>query len=133
RAALVSAARSLGAPDDLDLVLERPKDPSHGDWATNLAMTLARPLRRKPADIARDLVAKLDLAAAGIERVHIVNLGRSVQARLAQLDGRDVPIPDGGYHGEYILDIAQRYRAEHLGDAKGTDLDAITKFAVKEL
>ena len=71
RAALVSAARSLGAPDDLDPVLERPKDPSHGDWATNLAMTLARPLRRKPADIARDLVAKLDLAAAGIERVEI--------------------------------------------------------------
>jgi len=224
RAALVSAARSLGAPDDLDPALERPKDPSHGDWATNLAMTLARPLRRKPADIARDLVAKLDLAAAGIERVEIagpgfinfhvaagttagalgdilakgptygssnagascpvnvefvsanptgplhvghgrqaalgdaiaslleftgwkasrefyyndggvqiMNLGRSVQARLAQLDGRDVPIPDGGYHGEYILDIAQRYRAEHPDDAKGADLGAITKFAVKEL
>ncbi|HWG35803.1 MAG TPA: DALR anticodon-binding domain-containing protein [Gemmatimonadaceae bacterium] len=75
RAALVSAARSLGAPDDLDPVMERPKDPSHGDWATNVAMTLARPLRRKPADIARDLVAKLDLAAAGIERVEIAGPG----------------------------------------------------------
>src|SRR6185312_10617602 len=56
RAALVSAARSLGAPDDVNPVLERPKDPVHGEWATNLAMTLARPLRRKPAEIARDLV-----------------------------------------------------------------------------
>ena len=65
--------------------------------------------------------------------VQIMNLGRSVQARLAQLDGRDVPIPDGGYHGEYILDIAQRYRSAFPGDAKGADLDAITRFAVKEL
>ena len=75
RAALVTAARTLGAPDDLDPVLERPKDPVHGEWATNLAMTLARPLRRKPADIARDLVAKLDLAAAGVERVEIAGPG----------------------------------------------------------
>ncbi|MBT8405634.1 MAG: hypothetical protein KJP18_17385, partial [Gemmatimonadetes bacterium] len=28
--------------------LERPRDPSHGDWATNLAMTLAGRLRRAP-------------------------------------------------------------------------------------
>ncbi len=48
RAELVRAARELGAGDDVDPVLEHPRDPSLGDWATNLAMTLARPLKKRP-------------------------------------------------------------------------------------
>ncbi|MDQ4146109.1 MAG: arginine--tRNA ligase, partial [Pseudomonadota bacterium] len=39
----------------------------------------------------------------------IENLGLSVQARLAQLAGQERPIPPGGYHGEYICELAQRY------------------------
>ncbi|HEY9429282.1 MAG TPA: hypothetical protein VIR34_19125, partial [Gemmatimonadaceae bacterium] len=46
RAALIDAARELGAPETIEPQLERPRDPSHGEWATNLAMTLARPLRK---------------------------------------------------------------------------------------
>ena len=57
RDALIQAARTLGAPDPIEPVVERPRDPAFGDWTTNLAMTLARSLRRKPQDIARDLVA----------------------------------------------------------------------------
>ncbi len=41
RAELVRAAVSLGAPDSIEPVIERPRDPSFGDWATNLALTLA--------------------------------------------------------------------------------------------
>ena len=44
RAELVRAAHSLGAPDGVEPVLERPRDPSFGDWATNVAMVLAKPL-----------------------------------------------------------------------------------------
>src|SRR5207253_3471591 len=40
----------------------------------------------------------------------IANLARSVQARIAQLRGRPVALPEGGYHGEYIRDIAEHYR-----------------------
>ena len=42
RDALIQAARTLGAPDPIDPVVERPRDPAFGDWTTNLAMTLAR-------------------------------------------------------------------------------------------
>jgi arginyl-tRNA synthetase len=35
RAELVRAAQSLGAPDTVDPVIERPRDPSFGDWATS--------------------------------------------------------------------------------------------------
>jgi arginyl-tRNA synthetase len=39
--------------------VENTRDAAHGDLATNLAMTLAKPLKRKPRDIAEALVARL--------------------------------------------------------------------------
>ena len=75
RAELVRAARELGAGDDVDPVLEHPRDPSLGDWATNLAMTLARPLRKRPGEIAGELRDRMHLADAGVERVEIAGPG----------------------------------------------------------
>ncbi len=45
-------------------------------------------------------------------------LGASVRARLAQIDsGADsVDIPEGGYHGEYILDIARLWRETYADE-----------------
>jgi arginyl-tRNA synthetase len=63
----------------------------------------------------------------------IANLATSVQARIHQLQGRDAEIPEGGYHGEYIRDIAQGYVAAHSNDPEGKDLDAVRRFAVSEL
>ena len=74
RAVLVEAARAIGAPDAAEPVLERPRDRAHGDWATSLAMMLARPLRRKPRDIAQDLVARIDLASI-VQRVEVAGPG----------------------------------------------------------
>ena len=75
RAALVDAARELGAPDTIAPVLERPRDPVNGDWSTNLAMMLAKPLEEKPRTLAARLVEKLDLAAAGVSKVDIAGPG----------------------------------------------------------
>jgi arginyl-tRNA synthetase len=224
RAELARAARSLGAPADVDPLLERPRDPAFGDWATNVAMVLAKPLGRKPRDLAQDLVKALDFQTAGLagaevagpgfinlrmsadtvadglralvaagERyghdeagaakpvvvefvsanptgplhvghgrqaalgdaiasllewtgwrvsrefyyndagVQIENLARSTQARVRELGGAPLEIPEGGYHGEYIAEIAQRYIAEHPHDAAGNDVDALRRFAVREL
>jgi arginyl-tRNA synthetase len=53
-------------PDAPRVEVERPADPSHGDFATNLALRLARPYRRAPMEIATALVAALhELAAPG--------------------------------------------------------------------
>jgi arginyl-tRNA synthetase len=59
--ALLRAALSEVAPAamDTEIVLERPRQASHGDYATNLALKLARSLKRKPADIAQVIVAAL--------------------------------------------------------------------------
>ncbi|MEY4592515.1 MAG: hypothetical protein RIR18_1410 [Pseudomonadota bacterium] len=46
----------------LDIHLERPRDPSHGDLACNLAMQLARTLKKNPREIAEQIVAALPAA-----------------------------------------------------------------------
>lgn len=40
RAELKRAAQLIGAPNDVEPLLERPRDPLHADWASNVAMVL---------------------------------------------------------------------------------------------
>jgi len=224
RAELTRAARVVGAPDDFEAIIERPRDPSFGDWATNAAMVLAKPLRKKPRDIAEALVREIDRGRAGLSAAEIAgpgfinfrvatgsiakgltalvvagerfgtsttgankpvnvefvsanptgplhvghgrqaalgdaiasllrntgwvvtrefyyndagaqieNLAASVQARVRELAGREAAIPEGGYHGEYIRDIAQRYVETYPSDQFAEDLETVRRFAVEEL
>ncbi|MDQ6718617.1 MAG: arginine--tRNA ligase [Gemmatimonadota bacterium] len=217
RAELVRAARSLGVSDDVEPVIEKPRDDSHGDLATNLAMQLAKPLKKKPRDVAEALKAAIDLQRAGVSSIEIAgpgfinfrldasfianqlqtvlsanekfgrsdagqhekvniefvsanptgplhvghgrqaalgdaiatllewtgwdvtrefyyndagaqidNLAMSVEARLKQLKGESADIPEGGYHGEYIRELAERY-------AENNDGLSVREFAVREL
>ena len=62
--------------------------------------------------------------------VQIHNLALSVQARARESRGESIVFPEGGYHGEYIREIAEKY----LGaDRDANDLEAIRTFAVAEL
>ena len=57
-------------------VVERPKDATHGDYASNVAMLSAKALRSNPRKIAETLQAKLqELAPAWIEAVEIAGPG----------------------------------------------------------
>jgi arginyl-tRNA synthetase len=68
-------AAELGAGTDLSrVVVEPPKDPTHGDMATNAAMVLAKEARTKPRELAEkiagrlrtdDLIASVDVAGPG--------------------------------------------------------------------
>ncbi len=224
RAEVARAARTLGAPEDIAPLLERPRDPSFGDWATNVAMTLTKTLGRKPRDIAEALIAAMDLPSVGVTAaeiagpgflnfrldpgfqasglvqiladpanwgrqnigqgarvnvefvsanptgplhvghgrqaalgdaistllewtgwsvsrefyyndagVQIANLAKSVQARVRAIGGAELAIPEGGYHGEYIREIAEQYVAANPADAAGEDLPAMQAFAVAAL
>lgn len=50
-------------------------------------------------------------------------LGESVYARCKQVLGEDYPIPEGGYEGEYIRDIASDYLTERGGILPENPLD----------
>ncbi len=223
RAALAQAASRLGA-SDVEVALERPRDPTHGDVATNLALTLAKKLGQKPRAVADKLIAGLELPAGLVRKIEvagpgfinffladaqvvsalpailsaganygktdvghgatfnvefvsanptgplhvghgrqaalgdaiaallewtgwrvsrefyyndagsqIMNLARSVQARIRQARGLTAEIPEQGYQGDYIREIAERYMAEHPQDNEGADLEAVRRYAVREL
>ena len=228
RAELARVAAALGAPGAV-VELETPREKSHGDLATNLALLLAKPLKASPRKIAEQIVAALAFppgvvasveiagpgfinfrlasdqlagilrtiiaagpdygrapaagaGAAAPRRVNvefvsanptgplhvghgrqaalgdaiasllewtgwtvtrefyyndagaqIAKLATSVQARARELRGVAAGIPEGGYHGEYIREIAQRYLETHPADPGAADLDAIRVFAVQEL
>ncbi len=56
-----AAVAPLVAGTDLqpNITLERPRDPTHGDVACNLAMQIAKPLKKNPREVAQALVAAL--------------------------------------------------------------------------
>ena len=65
--------------------------------------------------------------------VQIANLGQSVQARVREARGERVSIPEGGYHGEYIKEIAAIYVREHPDDLRAKRDEDVRRVAVREL
>ncbi|SDQ12507.1 arginine--tRNA ligase [Virgibacillus salinus] len=67
---------NLATEDELpSVILEKPKDKAHGDFATNIAMQLARVAKKAPRQIADDIVANIDQTKATIEKVEIAGPG----------------------------------------------------------
>ncbi|MDO7881499.1 arginine--tRNA ligase [Salinibacterium soli] len=61
-AIVVDAAGRRGATPELtldDVPLERPRNREHGDWASNIAMKLAKPLGANPREFAEEIAAGL--------------------------------------------------------------------------
>src|SRR5690625_5891035 len=54
-----------------EIVLENPKSKSHGDFATNIAMRLAKVAKKAPRQIAEEIVNHLNKEAGSIESVDI--------------------------------------------------------------
>ena len=62
---LAAEGQLPGGLDYANVTVEPPRDPAHGDMATNAAMVLAKPAGLKPRDIAEALATKL----AGDDRI----------------------------------------------------------------
>ena len=59
------------APESI--IIEKTKDTAHGDFATTIAMQMARQLKKNPAVIAEEIVAKIN--REGIEKIEIAKPG----------------------------------------------------------
>jgi arginyl-tRNA synthetase len=77
-AALFDIVRSIvadrGSVAPSDVTLERPKNREHGDWATNIAMKLAKPLGVNPRDLAAE-IAGAATAIDGISSAEVAGPG----------------------------------------------------------
>ena len=71
---LQSALSTLGQEVSLnEIVIEKSKDETHGDYASNVAMKFARLFAKAPRDVATMLIEKIDMD--GIDRVEIAGPG----------------------------------------------------------
>ncbi len=86
----------------------------------------------RAAAVGDALARLLRAAGAGVVTEYYVNdagtqfekLGLSLEARVRQRLGEDAPIPEGGYTGDYLLDLATAYLAERgLGSSRPPELD----------
>ena len=88
-AELLRTALKSVAPDltETPIHLERPKQAGHGDFASNLALQLAKPLRRSPRDLATMLLAELPaskmVAATEIAGAGFINFTLAAGAKTA--------------------------------------------------
>jgi arginyl-tRNA synthetase len=98
-----------------DVVVERPKNPEHGDYATNVALRLAKPAGRPPREVAEVLAAELR-AHPGIESVDIAGPGflNLVLAKdaLGQIAVRAVTAGEG--YGRTAESAGQRLNLEFV-------------------
>lgn len=101
REEIVRVLGEMGAEPLGEIELERPRNPEHGDFSSNVALTLAKPLRRPPRELAAEIVERLDLSGAGIRTAEIAGPG-FINFRLA---------------GDYLLDGLLRIVRE--GDTYG--------------
>jgi arginyl-tRNA synthetase len=67
-------AGDFGGPAPAEVLIERPRNPEHGDYATNVALRLAKTGGRPPREIAEAIATRLQ-AVAGIESVQVAGPG----------------------------------------------------------
>src|SRR5438270_7624069 len=59
---LRAAIATAGLPVPDELTVEVPRERSHGDFAANVALQLAKAGKRKPREIAEEIAAELEQA-----------------------------------------------------------------------
>ncbi len=124
--------------------LERPRDPTHGDFATNLAMQLAKALKRNPREIAQQLVNELPpsplVKAAEIAGARFINFRLETGAKTAAVQA---VLAAGADYGRSTLGGGRKIQVEFVsanptgplhvghgrGAAYGASLSALLAFA----
>jgi arginyl-tRNA synthetase len=117
-AALRSLAASGALAADLDLsrvLVEPPRDSTHGDMATNAAMALAKEAGRKPRELAELISAELRKAAL-IEHVEIAGPGfiNLTLQRQAWYDELRVALRAAGNYGRSGVGRSEKVNVEYV-------------------
>jgi len=82
------------------ITLERPRDPSHGDIACNLAMQLAKPLKKNPRELAQalvdgvlsqpgreELISSADIAGPGFINLRVAEAAKQAVVKVVLAEG----------------------------------------------
>jgi len=135
----------LGEAVDLSrVVVEPPRDPTHGDMATNAAMVLAKDAKAKPRDLAEAIAARLRqdglIARAEVAGPGFINL---TLTSAAWIDALRAVLDAGAEYGRSAIGAREKINVEyvsanptgpmHVGHCRGAvfgdALGSLLKFA----
>jgi arginyl-tRNA synthetase len=107
-----------GWPPNIDLsriVVEPPRDSSHGDMATNAAMVLARDAKAKPRDLADKIVEKLRrdemIASVDVAGPGFINLTLQPSAWTGELR---TMLREGASYGNSTIGASEKVNVEYV-------------------
>jgi len=126
-----------------NIILERPRDPSHGDIACNIAMQLAKALKKNPRELAQNLVAAvladparadlidvIDIAGPGFINMRLSAAAKQAVVKSVLTDGADFGKSDEGTGRKVLVEFVSANptgplhvghgRQAALGDALST-------------
>lgn len=112
RVALAQVAPSATAT----IVLDRPKQAQHGDFACNIALQLAKELRGNPRAIAQQILAALP-ASPDIDKAEIAGAG-FINLFLSQSYKQQV--------ARRVLDAGERYGRSELGNGRKVQIEFVS-------
>lgn len=72
---LINTALTSITDTEVDFVIEEPKNPDFGDFSTNIAMVLAKELKKQPKAIADELIQNIQIDKNIIEEISIAGQG----------------------------------------------------------
>jgi arginyl-tRNA synthetase len=114
-----------------DVILETPKDKTHGDYSTNMAMQLARVAKKAPRMVAEALIEHFDVTKASIDKLEIAGPGfiNFYMNNRYLTDLIPAVLEAGDKYGETTVGANQKIQVEfvsanptgdlHLGHARG--------------
>lgn len=113
--AMVAEGALPGGLDFANVTVEPPRDPLHGDMATNAAMVLAKPAGAKPRDIAEALATKLSddprVSSAEVAGPGFLNL------RLGNAVWQGLPkaiLTSGTAYGKSVMGQGKKVNVEYV-------------------
>ncbi len=99
-----------------DVTLERPRNRDHGDWASSIAMKIAKPLGSNPREVAAELAAGLeqlpDVASVDVAGPGFINIRLEAAA--------------AGALAKTIVDAGPAYGTGHLYDGLKINLEFVS-------
>ena len=113
---LVRAGDLPGGLDFANVTVEPPRDPLHGDMATNAAMVLAKPSGQKPRDIALKLAEQL------------MSDGRIIAADVAGPGFLNLRLANDVWQGliGQVLNMGQQYGTSSMGIGKKVNVEFVS-------
>jgi arginyl-tRNA synthetase len=143
RAAVIKA--NLATEEQIpDVILEVPKEKTHGDYSTNMAMQLARVAKKAPRMIAEALIENFDRSKASIEKIELAGPGfiNFYMNNLYLTDLIPTVLEAGEKYGETTVGGKQKVQVEfvsanptgdlHLGHARGAAVgDSLSNILAK--